>query len=81
MPEVSGSAEEAREEVKGVVAALLPAPALPVLRETLVPVLVVDFACFGLGEGVIRFGDGDEFLGGRFVASGGFGEVESVKRV
>ena len=66
--EVAGSAEEAGEEVEGVVAALSASAALFVLREAVVAVLVVDLAGFGLREGVVGFGDGDEFLGGGFIA-------------
>ena len=59
-----GPAEEAREEVEGVVAP--GGPALFVLGEAVVAVLVVDFAGFGGGERVVGFGDLDEFLGRRF---------------
>lgn len=64
------SAEEAGEEVEGIVAPRAAAAALFVLREAVVAVLVVDFAGFGLGEGVVGFCYGDEFLGGGFVAAG-----------
>lgn len=73
MPEVAASAEEAGEEVEGVVvgvgggAALL----LAVLGEAFVAVLVVDAAGGGVGEGVVGVGYGDEFLFGGFVAAGG----------
>lgn len=67
MPEVPAPAEEAREEVEGVVVPL--AAALLVLFEALVAVLVVDAAGFGLGEGLVGFGDLDEFLVRGFVAS------------
>jgi len=55
VPEVAGAAEEAREEVEGVVRA--GAAALLVLLDALVAVLVVDLAGLGLGEGVVGFGD------------------------
>lgn len=75
VPEVAGPAEEAREEVEGVV--LLGAPAaalrlLPVLGQAVVPVLVVDAAGGGVREGVVGVGDGDEFgFGGVVAAVGG----------
>jgi len=56
------AAEEAREQVEGVVRA--GAAALLVLLDAFMAVLVVDLARFGLGEGVVGFGDGDEFLMG-----------------
>lgn len=65
--EMPAPAEEAREEVEGVVVPL--AAALLVLLEALVAVLVVDAAGFGLGEGLVGFGDLDEFLVRGFVAS------------
>lgn len=67
-PEMPRSAEEAREEVEWVVAPRATAAALLVLRQPFVAVLVVDLAGFGLGECVVGFGDGDEFLGGGLVA-------------
>ena len=71
MPEVSAPAEEAREEVEGVV---VPLPAaLFVLLEAFVAVLVVDAAGFGVREGFIGFGDLDKFLVRRFVAPGDVG--------
>ncbi len=69
MPEVAGAAEEAREEVEGVVRA--GAAALLVLLDAFVAVLVVDLAGLGLGEGVVGFGDRDEFLVGGVVAAWG----------
>lgn len=66
--EVSAAAEEAREEVERVVTAAA-AAALLVLGEAVVAVLVVDFAGFGVGEGVVGFGYLDEFLGDGVVAS------------
>ena len=69
------AAEEAGEEVEGVVAATATATAaaatLLVLGETVVAVLVVDFAGFGDGEGVVGFGYLDEFFGGGGVAAVG----------
>ena len=67
-PEMPRSAEEAREEVEWVMAPRATAAALLVLRQPFVAVLVVDLAGFGLGEGVVGFGDGDELLGGGLVA-------------
>lgn len=67
MAEVPAPAEEAREEVEGVVVPL--AAALLVLLEALVAVLVVDAPGFRLGEGFVGFGDLDEFLVRGFVAS------------
>ena len=42
---------------------------LLVLSESFVPVLVIDAPGFGTGEGVVGFGDFDEFLLGGFVAT------------
>lgn len=71
MSEVSAAAEEAREEVEGVVVLL--AAALLALLEAFVPVLVVDFAGLGVGEGFVGFGYFDEFLFGCVVVSEGWG--------
>ena len=69
MPEVAAAAKEAGEEVEGIMAAsTAAAPALFVLRESFVTILVVDFAEFGSGETVVGVGYLNEFLGGRFVA-------------
>ena len=46
------------------------AAALLVLFQPFMPVLVVDAARFGRGEGVVGFGYLDEFLRGGFVATG-----------
>ena len=70
MPEVAAPAEEAREEVEGVMVLLGATAALLVLLEAFVPVLVVDAPGFGGGEGFVGFGDFDEFLGGGGVAAG-----------
>lgn len=69
MPEVARAAEEAGEEVERVVAAATAAAALFVLGEAFVAVLVVDFARFGAGEGVVGVGDLDESFGGGVIAS------------
>jgi hypothetical protein len=69
VPEVAWAAEEAAEEVEGVVVLAGPA-ALLVLRDALVAVLVVDFAGFFVAEDVVGVGYFDEFLGGGFVATG-----------
>lgn len=66
---MAAAAEEAGEEVEGVVAASGAAAAGFVLREPFVAVLVVDSACFGFGEGFVGFGDLDEFLGCGLIAS------------
>ena len=64
--EVARAAEEAREEVEGIVA-LARAVALLVLLNAIVAVLVVDFACLLNAEDVIGFGDCDELLVGGVV--------------
>lgn len=46
------------------------------LLEAFVAVLVVDFAGFADGEGVVGFGDFDEFLRGRVIATR-IGRIES----
>ena len=69
---MAGPAKEAGEEIEGVMTtATAGAAALFVLGESFVAVLVVDFAGFGRGEGVVGFGDLDEFLGGGLVAAVG----------
>ncbi len=65
---MAGAAEEAGEEVERVVAATGAAPLL-VLGEAFVAVLVVDFAGFGGGEGVVGIGDLDELFGGGVIAT------------
>ena len=72
---MAAAAEEAGEEIEGVVGATA-AAALLVLFKAFVAVLVVDAAGFGDGEGVVGFGYLDEFLGGGFVAAKG-GETGS----
>ncbi len=74
MSEVPGAPEEAREEVEGVV--VLAVAALLVLREPVVPILVVDFARFGLDEGFVGFGYRDEVVVGLVVVSGGWVSLE-----
>lgn len=69
MARVATAAEEAAEKVERVVRAA-GAVTLLVLLEAFVAVLVVDFAGFADGEGVVGFGDLDEFLGGGVVATG-----------
>ena len=72
------AAEEAGEEVEGVVGLVGVAAGLLVLFEAFVAVLVVDAAGFGGGEGVVGFGYGDEFVvGGRVVSveKGRMGEL------
>jgi hypothetical protein len=71
---VAGAAEEAGEEIKGVV--VLPrAAALFVLVYAFVAVLVVDAASFCIGEDVVGFGDTDKSVVGGVVASVG-GQLE-----
>ncbi len=75
-------AEEAAEEVKGVVLRAAAAPALgllPVLCEAVVPVLVVDAAGGGVREGVVGVGYGDEFGFGGVVAAEGKGVSSDVE--
>jgi hypothetical protein len=69
VPEVPTAAEEAAEEVEGVVL-LAWAATLLVLLDAVVAVLVVDFAGFFFGEDFVGFGYFDEFLAGGFVATG-----------
>lgn len=68
MAGVAAAAEEAGEEVERVVGAA-GTMALLVLLEAFVTILVVDFAGFGYGEGIVSFGDFDEFLGSGVVAT------------
>lgn len=65
-----GAAEEAGEEVEGVVLRAAGGGLLAVLGEPIVPVLVVDAAGGRVREGVVGVGYGDEFLLGGFVAAG-----------
>jgi len=62
------AAEEAREQVEGVMV-LLAAALLPLLK-AFVPVLVVDFAGLGIRESFVGFGHFDELLFGCVVVSG-----------
>lgn len=78
MPEVTTSAEEAGEEVEGVVVLAAGAALLAVLGEAFVAVLVVDTAGGGVREGVVGISYGDKFLFGGFVASGGGGLLVGV---
>ena len=65
MSEVARAAEEFGEEIEWVMAtSAATGAALFVLREAVVAVLVVNFACFGRGEGVVGFGYLGEFVGG-----------------
>lgn len=68
MPEVSRAAEEAGKEVERVIGATA-LSALLVLLQAFVAVLVVYAAGLGLGEGVVGFGDLDEFFGGGFITT------------
>jgi hypothetical protein len=70
VPEVPTAAEEAREEVEGVVVVgAAPAAATLVLLDAFVAVLVVDAACFFGGEDFVGFGYGDEFVVRGVIAS------------
>ena len=68
--EVAASAEEAAEEVEGVVV-LAGGATLLVLLYAFVAILVVDAAGFFVDEDLVGLGDGDEFLVGGVVATGG----------
>lgn len=57
---MSPAAEEAAEEVEGVVLLVVAAPLF--LQEPFVSVFVVDLASLGCGEGLIGFGYLDELL-------------------
>lgn len=59
---VAAAAEEAGEEIEGVV--MLLAAALLALLEAFVTVLVVDLAGFGVDEGFVGFRDFDELVVG-----------------
>src|SRR3954471_17777703 len=61
VPGMAPAAEEAREEIEGVVVPVA-AAALLALFEAFVAVLVVDFAGFWVGEGFVCFCYFDEFL-------------------
>jgi hypothetical protein len=63
------AAEEAREEIEGVVMARGAVAGL-LLLDAFVAVLVVDAAGFAIGEDVVGFGDGDESVVCLFIAAG-----------
>jgi len=69
MAEVAGAAEEAGEEVEGVVVLALLATAALVFFDAFVAVLVVYAAGFFVDEDVVGFGYGDEFVVGGFIAT------------
>ena len=69
MPKVPAAAEEAREEVEGVVVLCGSAAATLVLFYAVVAVLVVYPACFLVDEDFVGFGYGDEFVVGGVVCS------------
>lgn len=71
VPEMAGAAEEAGEEVKGVVGA---AAGGFMFREAFVAVLVVYSARFRFGEGFVGGCDLHEFLVRGFIAAGIKGE-------
>lgn len=68
MSEVAGAAEEAGEEVEGIVAAAGAAP-LFMLGEAFMTVLVVDLASFRGRKGVVGVGDLNELIGGGVIAT------------
>lgn len=68
MSKMSGTTEEAREEVKGIVM-LARTTALFVLLNALMAVLVIDLACFFLDEDFVGFCNLNEFLVCFFVAT------------
>jgi hypothetical protein len=74
---VAVAAEEAREEVKGVVAAAATAAVLVVLY-SIVAITVVDLASFGVGEDFVGFGDFDELAVGSLITSVGKRSVRTV---
>lgn len=65
---VAVAAEEAAEEVKGVVAAAAAPAAVAEVLDALVAGAVVDLAGFGVAEDVVGFGDFDKLLMGLIVA-------------
>lgn len=68
---MAAAAEEAREEVKGVMGASATAAlAALMLLKSFVAVLIVDLAGFRVREGVVGFGYLDEFLRGGFISTG-----------
>lgn len=74
---MSAAAEESAEDVEGVMVSS--ATALLPLLESFVPILVVDFAGFGLGEGFVCFCYFDEFLFGCVIASASLLETQFVE--
>ena len=69
MPKVPAAAEEAREEVEGVVVLCGSAAATLVLFYAVVAVLVVYPACFFVDEDFVGFGYCDEFVMGGVISS------------
>lgn len=68
MTEVAAAAEEAREEIEGVVLLAWTA-AFSVLLDAVVAVLVVDLACLFVDEDFVGVGYGDKLLGGFVIAT------------
>jgi hypothetical protein len=66
--EVPAAAEEAGEQVEGVVL-LAPTATLFVLLQAFVPVLIVDASGLFVREGVVGFGNGDELVVGGLVVA------------
>lgn len=68
VPKVTGAAEEARKEVKGVVV-LARTPTLLVLLNAIVAILVIDFTGFLIAEDFVSFGYFYKLFVGRVVAT------------
>ena len=68
MAKVSASAKETREKIEWVMATRWAAPLL-VLLDTLMAVLIVDATELFVGEHIVSFSDGDEFVMGSLVTS------------
>lgn len=69
VPKVAPAPEEPREQVERIVRRLACLSALPVLRDPVVSVLVVDLARVRRGQYVVGIGYIDEFLARGLVAS------------
>lgn len=67
LPEMAPATKEAGEEIEGIVVGL--PPGLLMSFETLMAVLIIDFAGFRRGEGIVRFGYGNKFVVGRGVVA------------
>lgn len=65
---MAGASEETGEEVERIMATTA-TTALLMLFQSFMAVLVVDSPCFRGGEGIVGFGNLNEFLGRGFVAT------------